>query len=44
MAAHWESCLKPEIKAPPVKGRGGFSASSGAAKASVEAIRKEIGP
>lgn len=45
MAAHWESCLKPEIKGAAREGaRRFFSASSGAAKASVEAIRKEIGP
>ncbi len=44
MAAHWENCLKPEIKSVAREGAARFfSASSGAAKASVEAIRKEIG-
>jgi len=44
MAAHWLKCLEPGTKKAAREGAElFFSASSGAAKASVEAIRKEIG-
>jgi len=44
MAGHWLKCLDPDTKKAAREGAGlFFSVSSGAAKASVEAIRKEIG-